>query len=156
LNDPKTVVTLAFDSYLASIGPGIAFTEKRTNCNLNTKLHYPQGYQYTFYQLNYTGRTDLEKNVRATQQSTYWFASGNPRTNLKTSWVGEFSDNYPFRDTLANTSWVCSPCGASTTLNINTEVLLENSKDPKESGLIATDVIDGKVVSLRIDRYRCH
>jgi hypothetical protein len=148
MNDPKTVVTLAFDSYMASIGPTAVFTDKRKNCNLNIKLHYPPGYQYTLYQLDYTGHADLDKDVKATQRSTYWFAGEQPRATLQTSWVGKFSDNFSLRDTLVNKSWVWSPCGASTTLNINTEVFLDNSKNPKGSGLITTDVIDGKVVSL--------
>jgi hypothetical protein len=143
-NDWKTV-TLAFDDYIASIGPGEQFVNRRKNCNINVKLHYPQGYSYTLYQTDYIGHAELEDTVTGKQQSTYWFA-GYPdkKAILKSYFNGPLSKNYEFTDLLANEACVWSPCGASTTLNIDTELLLE-AKDKKKSGFLTTDVIDHKV-----------
>jgi hypothetical protein len=142
-NDYQTF-TIAFDSYVASIGPGVAFSEKRKNCNLNVKLHYPPGYQYTLYKTDYTGFADLQKGVTANQQSQYWFAGFNQKATLQSTFYGPYTNDYTFTDILANEAWVWSPCGASTTLNINTALLL-SSTDPKASGYISTDVIDTSV-----------
>lgn len=139
--DDFQTFTLSFDSYVANIGPGVPFTDKRKNCNLNVKLHYPPGFQYTLYTIDYTGFADLQKGINANQQSQYWFAGFNQKATLQTTFYGPLTKTYTFTDTLANEAWVWSPCGASTTLNINTQLLL-TSTDPKSSGLITTDVTD--------------
>ncbi|PUU76911.1 hypothetical protein B9Z19DRAFT_1087407 [Tuber borchii] len=132
--------TLSFDSYVASIGPGVPFVQKRKNCNLNVNIHYPSGYQYTLYTIDYTGFADLHTGVSASQTSEYWFP-GDQHATFQTNFNGPYTKTYSFTDTLASESLVWSPCGASTTLNINTQLLLTSS-DPQASGIITTDVVD--------------
>ena len=143
-----TLMTILFDQYIASIGPGVPITENRKNCNLNILLHYPVGLQFTMYQTNYSGFASLEDGVRAIQQSDYWFA-GFPllKTTFKTTMVGPFSDAYSRSDQLSDTKLVLSPCGASTTLNIDTQVFLDNSANRNGSGLIDVEVIDHKATT---------
>ncbi|RPA89576.1 hypothetical protein L873DRAFT_621952 [Choiromyces venosus 120613-1] len=151
--DARTV-TIAFDSYVASIGPGVPFVDRRKNCNLNVKLHYPGGFQYTLYQTDYTGYADLEVGVTATQRSTYWFAGFlNERATLQTTWYGAFVNNYAFRDVIGHDAWVWSPCGASTNLNIDTQLTLANNP-ASASGFITTDTIDHKVKTIFGVRWR--
>jgi Domain of unknown function (DUF4360) len=139
-------VTLAFDSYVASIGPNEKLTDRRKNCNININLYYPPGYSYTLYKTDYFGRAELEAKVTARQSSTYWFAGFvSQKATLKTNFDGPYSDTYSLSDTLGNDVRVWSPCGASTTLNIDTELLLNNDKDTTKSGFITTDVIDHSV-----------
>jgi hypothetical protein len=137
-----TGFTLAFHSFLASIGPDIPFVERRKNCNVNFKLHYPPDYQYTLYQANYTGYADLEDKVKATEESTYWFAGYSGRATLKSTLDGAFADNFSFNNTIDEAAWVWSPCGKSTTLNVNTQVYLNNGDNPKGYGYINPDFID--------------
>ncbi|RPA89575.1 hypothetical protein L873DRAFT_1796007 [Choiromyces venosus 120613-1] len=145
--DSKTV-TIAFDSYVASIGPGIPFTNSRKNCNLNFNIHYPAGYQYTLYQTEYTGFANLETGVTATQKSIYWFAGFlNERATIQTTWKGTFTDNYALSDVIGHDAWVWSPCGAFTTLNINTQLTLVNNPSTA-SGFITTDTIEHKVKTI--------
>jgi len=148
-------VTLAFSQYVASIGGGAAVAEKRKNCNINLKIKYPKNIQYTVYKTDYTGFVDLDKKVKAYQQSDYWFAgfAGNKAT-LRSEWQGEYSAVYTFTDTLVADKCVWSPCGSVTTLNINTAIWLDNKDNPKGTGLITTDVIDHKVKSLHYFSWR--
>ncbi|PUU75413.1 hypothetical protein B9Z19DRAFT_928003, partial [Tuber borchii] len=134
-------LTLSFDSYVASIGPGVPFAEKRKNCNLNVNIHYPPGYQYTLYKIDYTGFADLQTGVSASQTSNCWFAGRFTPWYFQTSFTGPYTKTYTFTDTLASESLVWSPCGASHTLNCNTQLLL-NSTNPGSSGIITTDVVD--------------
>ena len=144
-----TVVTLAFDSYIASIGPGISFVERRKNCNINFKLHYPQGLTFALYKTDYYGRVELQPNVRGTQEASYWFAGQTPPpVSVKYPWNGPKAENYHHTDTILGSALVWSPCGASTTLNVDTQVYLDNSLNPGGSGYITTDVIDHKVRTL--------
>jgi hypothetical protein len=66
--------TLIFDDYVASIGPGVAITESRKNCQLDIDLQYPSGFQYSVFNADYRGYAALDANVTGTQQSTYYFS----------------------------------------------------------------------------------
>ena len=147
-NQDWTVVTLAFDSYIASIGPGIPFVERRKNCNINFGLHYPQGYSVAMFKTDYIGYVDLEDKVEAFLEANYWFAGQTPPLPppFRFIWPGPKAENYYLTDNIAEGAVVWSPCGASTTMNINTQVYLD-SPDPGKSGYITTDVIDHKVTT---------
>jgi len=154
-------ITFSFDSYEASIGPGIPFTQKAKNCNINLKIHYPQGWQYTLYTTDYSGLADLQGGITAYQESDYWFAGFvNQKATFKYTLVGPYTSKYTFTDTLASAGTVWSPCGAFTTLNINTQILL-SSRDPAASGLFNTQVIDISVKTKYATKYgirwqKCH
>lgn len=66
--------TLIFDQFVASIGPGVAVTENRKNCQLNVDLQYPGGFQYSILSTTYRGYVDVDKGVTARQQATYYFS----------------------------------------------------------------------------------
>lgn len=155
----KQTVTIIFDKYEAIIGPGSKINDHIKNCNLNFQIIYPPGYQYTLYKTDYTGYASLAQGVTAKQTSSYWFAGfvGNKPT-FQSTWKGYFSDQYTFTDTTA--SQIYSPCGASTTLNINTQLVL-TSTDPKAEGLINTQTIEEKVITKYQHAYgvtwrKCH
>lgn len=67
-------MTLIYDAYVASIGPGVAVTEKRKNCQLNVDLYYPGGFQFSIFSADYRGYAALDKSVTGTQRSTYYFS----------------------------------------------------------------------------------
>jgi hypothetical protein len=66
--------TLIFDEYVASIGPGVAITENRKNCQLKIDINYPSGFQYSVLALDYRGYAALDAHVNGTLQSTYYFS----------------------------------------------------------------------------------
>ncbi len=67
-------MTLIFDSYIASVGPGIAITEQRKNCQLNVDLLYPGGFQYSILSADYRGYASIDKGVNGVLKSTYYFS----------------------------------------------------------------------------------
>lgn len=42
----KQVLTLLYDSYVASIGPGTTPTDWRKNCDINLDIHYPSKHRH--------------------------------------------------------------------------------------------------------------
>jgi hypothetical protein len=74
ISEDRSVVTLIFDAYIASIGPGIAITENRKNCQLNVELLYPGGFQYSILSADYRGYAAVQKGVTGTLKSTYYFS----------------------------------------------------------------------------------
>ena len=142
-------VTLSFDSYTASIGPNIPFTERRKNCNINFRLHYPQGYSFTVYKTNYIGIVKLEDGIKATQRAQSWFAGHPPPPPppVISKWTGPVFETYNVTETFKKDDWVWSPCGAFTTLNVDTQIYLENGVG-HGSGYITTDDIEHKAKTI--------
>jgi hypothetical protein len=67
-------MTLIFDSYVASLGPGISVTENRKNCQLTVDIQYPGGFQYSILSADYRGYAAIEKGITGTLKSTYYFS----------------------------------------------------------------------------------
>ena len=82
ISSDRTVVTLIFDSYIASIGPGIAVTEQRKNCQLNVDIKYPGGFQYSILSADYRGYSAIQKGVTGTLKSTYYFSGQTAQVSL--------------------------------------------------------------------------
>ena len=74
ISSDRSILTLIFDSYIASIGPGIAITEQRKNCQLNIDLLYPGGFQYSILSADYRGYSSIDKGISGTLKSTYYFS----------------------------------------------------------------------------------
>jgi len=74
LSDDKTTMTLSFDAYTVQSGPNIPATERRKFCQLQLKLKYPAGFQYSIFGADYRGYASLEKGVEGTAQGTYYFS----------------------------------------------------------------------------------
>jgi hypothetical protein len=74
LTDDKTTITLSFDAYTVQSGPQIPATERRKFCQLQLKLKYPGGFQYSIFGADYRGYASLEKGVTGTTTSTYYFS----------------------------------------------------------------------------------
>ncbi|KAF8458749.1 hypothetical protein BDZ91DRAFT_742989 [Kalaharituber pfeilii] len=141
-------VAIAFDAYVASVGPDISITESRKNCLINVNLVYPQGWSYTVYTTDYRGYVDLDAKVTALQKSSYFFTGDNKQMDAWSSWTGPFTDDYKFTDTIEKSAIVWSSCKAKTTLNINTQIRVDNKMNKKGSGMITTDVITHKVTHI--------
>lgn len=156
LSNDKQTLTLMFDSYIASIGPGITIKEAYKNCQLNIKLRIPQGYAYTIHRTQYRGYTQLDKGVTATQKSIYYFAGDTKQWSAQSTYVGPYAADYHFWDTIPKETLVWCKCGATTSLNINTSLRLQSPNSKVYAGLITTDSIEHKVFhTLGIQWKKC-
>ncbi|KAF3192369.1 hypothetical protein TWF225_000618 [Orbilia oligospora] len=141
-SDRKTF-TLIFDKYVAAIGTGVSITESRKNCQLNIDIHYPQGFQYSIFSVDYRGYAYLENGVTATQSATYYFSGYSEQVSKASNLVGPKDEDYLIHDEIESTSVVWSPCGEAGALNINSQINLKSSISGA-SGLMTTDSEDGK------------
>jgi len=83
----RTAITLIFDEYIASIGPGIAVTEQRKNCQLNVNLQYPGGFQYSVLSADYRGYASIQKGVTGTLKSTYYFQGDQKQVGCQAMYI---------------------------------------------------------------------
>lgn len=70
----KTVLTLLYDNYVAQIGPGTQPADHRKNCQINLEVHYPGGWQFSLFSVDYRGFEDLDSGVTGMQVATYYFS----------------------------------------------------------------------------------
>ncbi|KAF2822677.1 hypothetical protein CC86DRAFT_385600 [Ophiobolus disseminans] len=143
ISNDRSIVTLIFDSYIASIGPGVPVTEQRKNCQLNVDLEYPGGFQYSILSADYRGYSSIQKGVTGTLKSTYYFSGQTAQSSTEYKFEGPATGDYLKHDEADSTSIVWSPCGAAGMLNINSQVRLE-SKVSAATGLLTTDSTDLK------------
>jgi len=142
-------INVAFDKYIASVGPGIAIKESRKNCQITFQLHYPPGWSLTVFDARYEGYVKLDPKVTAKQQSTYRWAGLDPTATLYSTFAGPVNKDYTFTDSLISSAYVWSSCkGVPGALVVNTQILVDNSKNSKGSGMITTDAIEGKVIHI--------
>lgn len=143
ISDDRSTVTLIYDSYVASIGPGISITENRKACQINLDIQYPGGFQYSILSADYRGYANIEKGVTGTLKSTYYFSGLSPQSSTTYTFDGPVSQDYTKHDEADSTSVVWSPCGKPANLNVNSQVRLTSSSS-KASGLLTTDSTDFK------------
>lgn len=93
ISNDRTVVTLIFDAYIASIGPGIAVTEQRKNCQVNVELLYPGGFQYSILSADYRGYSAIQKGVTGTLKSTYYFSGQTAQVHDSLPPVSPYRNN---------------------------------------------------------------
>ncbi|EOA86682.1 hypothetical protein ACJQWK_08419 [Exserohilum turcicum] len=143
ISSDRTVMTLIFDSYIASIGPSVAVTEQRKNCQLNVDIEYPGGFQYSILSADYRGYSNIEKGVTGTLKSTYYFSGQTAQSSTQYTFEGPVTGDYLKHDEADSTSVVWSPCGTTGMLNINSQVRL-TSTNSKATGILTTDSTDLK------------
>jgi len=145
LSDDRTTFTLIFDSYIASVGPGVLLSESRKNCQLNVNLHIPQGWQYSIASADYRGYVELDKGVTALQESTYYFQGDTNQVSSPANFAGPVDKDYLVHVEIPFTSVVWSSCDVVRPINANTQVRISTIGNPKGSGMMTTDSIDGKI-----------
>ncbi|RKO90689.1 hypothetical protein BDK51DRAFT_25448 [Blyttiomyces helicus] len=148
-NDDRTGWTLIFDEFVANAGPGQPIFADRQNCQLSINVHLPAGWQYSVSTVDYRGFIQLDPNVIASQQSTYFFQGVLDSVSAKSQWVGpQDGYNYAVQDSFTTTSTVLSPCGGSAVVGIDTQIFVDNSRNHQGQGQMTTDSIDSKVTQI--------
>ncbi|KAF1955096.1 hypothetical protein CC80DRAFT_517280 [Byssothecium circinans] len=144
ISSDRTTMTLIFDSYIASIGPGVAVTENRKNCQLNVEVLYPGGFQFSVLSADYRGYAAIQKGVEGTLKSTYYFSGQTDQSSTQYVFKGPVTGDYLKHDEANSTSIVWSPCGSTGMLNINSQVRLTSGTSSSAQGLLTTDSTDLK------------
>jgi len=140
----RLTFTLIFDSFVASIGPGVPITSSRINCQLNIDLEYPSGFQYSVLGTDFRGYAGLDSGVTGIQSAMYYFSGSVAQASTSTTFKGPLDTDYLVSDTVPFNSTIWSPCGVALPLNVNSQIRL-TSTNSKASGLLTQDSIDGKV-----------
>ncbi|KAJ2928603.1 hypothetical protein H1R20_g8527, partial [Candolleomyces eurysporus] len=143
INPNKTAVGATFSEFFAEAGPGIPISGNRKTCQLAFEVIVPAGFTFSISSVDYRGSYQLDSNVTATQQSTYYFLGETDQATARSTLTGPAGgDDYTFRDTFA--SPVTSLCNQIVpVLLIDIDIHVSNSANPKAFGSLAvvTDLV---------------
>lgn len=122
-------LSLIFDERLtAEAGPGIAFTERRKNCQLLLDLDYAAGWQYGVESVALTGYAALDHRTSGTAKASFYF-QGQPATAaVDHTLYGPTYRDFAIYDNLSS-STVWSPCDSRRALNINFQARVHQANE---------------------------
>ncbi|KAK3942891.1 hypothetical protein QBC46DRAFT_423974 [Diplogelasinospora grovesii] len=143
LSSDLTTITLLYDSFVAQAGQGIPGASYRKNCQLNIKLKYPSGWQFSVFKADYRGYAQIPQGDTGTCKATYYFSGDSNQVSSTMTIKGPYDDNYIKTDQFGVTSTVWSPCGLEGLLNINSEVRL-SPPDATKNAQLTVDSTDLK------------
>jgi hypothetical protein len=139
----NTAFTVTYSKYIAQVGPNIAATEARKNCQLNVLVHAPQGFTYAISKVDYRGYANLAAGATALERANYYFSGMSTTTYISHPFTGPLNDDWQTTDVADLTAMVWSPCGAQRNLNINTELrAAAGTSDKTATSLIQMDSAD--------------
>ena len=78
LSSDLTTITLLYADFVAQAGNNISPSNYRKNCQLNVKLKYPSGWQFSVFKADYRGYAQIPEGDTGTCKATYYF-SGDTR-----------------------------------------------------------------------------
>jgi len=156
LSTDKTTLTLIYDDFIAQSGKNIPPKDYRKNCQLNVKLRYPQGWQFSVFKADYRGHATLPHGATGTCKATYYFSGDSKQMSSTKTFKGPMDEDYLKTDTFGVSSTVWSPCGAEGMLNINSAIQL-SPLDSEKRALLTSESTDLKFKQIQYLQWRkCH
>ncbi|MFE6051908.1 DUF4360 domain-containing protein [Kitasatospora sp. NPDC056446] len=146
----NTAFTVTYSDYLAQVGVGSKPTDFRKNCQLDLRVHVPQGFTYAIASADYRGFAHLEKGAGGIERANYYF-QGQPQTAYQAHrFDGPRDDSWQATDTVDVAALVWAPCGEERNFNINTELrVAAGGSDPaRTTSFMTMDSTDGSINTL--------
>jgi hypothetical protein len=141
----NTAFTVTYSEYLTQAGYGTKPTDGRKNCQLNLRVHVPQGFTYAIASAQYRGFKHVEKGATGLQKANYYF-QGDALTGTKEHPIKAGEADWQFNDEVGVDALVWSKCGAERNLNINTELRVSaGTSDKKSTSFINMDSTDAAI-----------
>ncbi|MCX5208024.1 DUF4360 domain-containing protein [Kitasatospora sp. NBC_00240] len=143
----STAFTVTYSDYMAQVGLGSKPTDFRKNCQLNLRVHVPQGFTYAIASADYRGYAHLEKGAVGIQQANYYFQGSAQTASRSHRFTGALDDSWQATDTVPVAALVWAPCGESRNFNINTELRVNaGTSDPaKTTSFMTMDSTDSSI-----------
>jgi len=143
----NTAFTVTYSQYMAQVGVGALPTDFRKNCQLNLKVHVPQGFTYAIAKADYRGFSHLESGATAMERANYYFQGQSQTSFIMHPFSGPVEDDWQTTDSVDVAALVFAPCGELRNLNVNTELRVNpgTSNPRKTTSFIAMDSTDGSI-----------
>ncbi|GAA4233317.1 DUF4360 domain-containing protein [Actinomadura meridiana] len=146
LSPDNDAFTITYSKYLAQVGGNSQPTDDRKNCQINLRVHVPQGFTYAVSSTDYRGFASLQTGVTGTLAASYYF-QGYPGTrHYSYDWPGPLRKNWQQSDLVPVQQLVFKECGEERLFNVNTELRLDpGESDPAKVSYMSMDSTDGSI-----------
>ncbi len=142
----NTAFTVTYSDYLAQVGPASRPTDFRKNCQLNLRVHVPQGFTFAIAQADYRGFASLASGATGLERANYYFQGESTTAFVSHPFAGPMVDDWRTTDNTDVAELVFAPCGEQRNLNINTELRVSaGTSNPAATSFMAMDSTDGSV-----------
>ncbi|MFC9435707.1 DUF4360 domain-containing protein [Nocardia sp. NPDC057030] len=143
----NTAFTVTSSRYTARVGVGARPYDFRKNCQLNLKVHVPQGFTYGIAQADYRGFAHLEQGATALEAARYYFQGDSSTDFADHTFKGPLNDVWQATDKPEAGEIVYLPCGENRNFNINTQLrVYAGTSNPNETtSSITMNSPDGSV-----------
>jgi hypothetical protein len=134
-----------YREFLARAGGDVAATDFRKNCQLNVLVHVPQGFTFAIASADYRGRARLESGASALQRTNYYF-QGSPDNNyVDHNFAGPLFSGWQTTDATPVTELVFAPCGEYRSVNVNTELRVNEGANSAKVSSMSMRASEGNV-----------
>ncbi|MGH3242035.1 MAG: DUF4360 domain-containing protein [Spirillospora sp.] len=146
LSENNDAFTITYSKYLAQVGGSSSPIDERKNCQINLRVHVPQGFTYAVSTTDYRGYANLQTGAKANQLASYYFQGDSRTREFSHGLVGPWKKNWQSTDVVDITQLVWSPCGEQRNFNVNTELRADlGSSDQTKVSYISMDSTDGDI-----------
>ncbi|TDD31936.1 DUF4360 domain-containing protein [Actinomadura sp. KC06] len=145
LNETNDAFTVTYSQYIAQAGGSSKPTDGRKNCQINMRVHVPQGFTYAVSSTDYRGYASLQPGASATQLASYYFQGDERTREFSHNLAGPYKKNWQTKDVVDVSQLVWSPCGEQRNFNVNTELRAEEGTDGSKVSFIGMDSTDGSI-----------
>ncbi|MFI0405141.1 DUF4360 domain-containing protein [Actinomadura sp. 3N508] len=131
LSHDSSTFTITRSDMRADAGGASNPADARKNCQINMRIHVPQGYTYGIKSYGYSGTAHLEPGASGTVAVSAYF-QGAPKPEAKTVTLnGPFSG--PWQTSIIDEDPMYSPCGEQRNFNISASVRVDlGTSDPSK------------------------
>lgn len=138
--------TIGYHTFLARAGGGSSPVDMRKNCQINIRVHVPDGFTYGLARTTYEGYTHLQDGASALNRVSTYLQGSSATASVSQSFTGPRSSDWEttYRPSFSEIQW--SPCGSPRNININAEVrVLIGSADPDRLNFAIVESSRGQV-----------
>jgi hypothetical protein len=145
----NTGFRVTYRDFLAQAGGDAKATDFRKNCQINLLVHIPQGFTFAIARADYVGRARLEAGATALQRTNYYFQGSSDNNYVDHPFSGPLRAIWHTIDATPVTELVYAPCGEVKSLNLNTELRVdEGALNPTKTSSMSMRSTDGNVETI--------
>jgi hypothetical protein len=145
----NTGFRITYRDFIAQAGGEARPTDFRKNCQVNLLVHIPQGFTFAVARADYVGRARLEAGATGLQRTNYYFQGSSANNYVDHSFDGPFRALWHTIDATPVNELVYAPCGEVRSLNINTELRVnEGTANPAKISSLSLRSSEGNVETI--------
>ncbi len=142
-------ITVTYDSYVASVGPGIPETEARKYCKVQIEVRHPEGWMFTIGAFDTMGYVRLPDGMTGTQKTVFSFDWSDEAGASRSSFEGPIGEDYVTHETPSFTTLVPLKCDSTGgLLTVDTQARINPGNAREGQGEMTTGSADGKVMHI--------